>query len=64
MYFVSNVFKCTEARYQKIEKLTLVVIVATRKLRLYFQGYKIFTKTNYHIRQALKNIDLVRRLVS
>lgn len=49
VYFVSKVFRCVEARYQKIEKLVLVIIVMARKLRPYSQGHKIFVKTNYHI---------------
>lgn len=64
MYFVSEVFKGVEARYQKIEKLVLDVIVAVRKLRQYFQGHKILVKTNYPIFQVLKKPDLAGRMVS
>lgn len=49
VYFISKVFRGVGARYQKIEKLALVIIVVARKLRPYFQGHKIFVKTNYHI---------------
>lgn len=64
MYFIRNVFRGAKARYQKIEKLKLVVVVAKRKLRTYFQGHKIFVKTSYHIRQVLKKPNLVRRMIS
>lgn len=45
MYFVIKVFRGAEARYPKIEKLVLVVIVGERKLRPYFHGHKTFVKT-------------------
>lgn len=40
------------------KNLMLVVILATRNLIPHFQGHKIFVKTNYHVRQAPKKIDL------
>lgn len=36
IYFVSKVLKGAEARYQKIERLALAVVVTARKLRQYF----------------------------
>lgn len=36
VYFVSKVFKRVEIRYQKIERLTLTVVVTSRKLKQYF----------------------------
>jgi hypothetical protein len=41
IYFVSKVFKGTELRYQKIERLALAVVTTARMLRLYFQGHGI-----------------------
>lgn len=41
MYFVSKVFKGAEIGYQKIEKLALAVVAATRKLQTYFQGHTL-----------------------
>lgn len=38
VYFVNKVFRGAEARYQKIEKLALSVVIVERKLRPYFQG--------------------------
>lgn len=64
VYFLVKVFKGAEARYQKIEKMALAIIVAVRKLRPYFQGYKIFVNTNYHILQLLKKSYLEGRMVS
>ncbi|MCI30020.1 hypothetical protein A2U01_0051229, partial [Trifolium medium] len=49
MYFVSRVFQGAEVRYQKIEKLSLAVVVTARRLRQYFQSHKITVKTDYPI---------------
>lgn len=49
VYFIRKVFRCAEERYQKIEKLTLAIVVAVRKLCPYFQGHTIFVKTNYPV---------------
>lgn len=63
VYFVSKVFKGIKARYQKFGKLSLV-IVAVRKLRPYFQNYKIFVKTKYLVCQVLKNPNSTGRMVA
>lgn len=47
VYFVSKVFKGVKARYQKIERLSLEVMITTRKLRPYFQEHLVLVKTNY-----------------
>lgn len=63
VYFVSKVFRGAVAHYQKIEKLSLVFVVTTRKLRPYFQGQKIFFKINYHVCQVLKDPYLAGRII-
>jgi hypothetical protein len=55
IYFVSRTFKGAEAKYQKIEKLSLAVILTARKLRQYFQSHKVVVKTNYPIKNVLKS---------
>jgi hypothetical protein len=64
IYFVSRTFKGAEAKYQKIEKLSLAVIVTARKLRHYFQSHKVVIKTGYPIKNVLKKPDLVGRIVA
>jgi hypothetical protein len=49
IYFVSRTFKGAEAKYQKIEKLSLAVIATARKLRRYFQSHKVVVKTSGHM---------------
>ncbi|RDX71781.1 hypothetical protein CR513_48821, partial [Mucuna pruriens] len=43
-----------ERRYQRIEKATLALIITSRRLRTYFQGYNIV---------VLRKLDLVGRMV-
>lgn len=64
MYFVRNKFKGVKARYQKFDKLVMVTVIMNRNLWPYFQGHKILVKINYHVRQVLKKLDMVGRMVS
>ncbi|WJX84068.1 hypothetical protein P8452_66678 [Trifolium repens] len=64
IYFFSRTFKRVEAKYQKIEKPSLAVIVTARKLRQYFQSHKIVVKTDYPIENVLRKPDLAGRMVA
>lgn len=64
VYFVGKVFKGTETRYQKIELLSLAVVITARNLIPYFHGHRVMLKTNYPIRQVLKKLHLTGRMVS
>ncbi|XP_020208119.1 uncharacterized protein LOC109793060 [Cajanus cajan] len=63
IYFVSRVLQGTEVRYQKIEKLTLTIVITARKLRHYFQSYEMVIRTDYPIRQVLQKPDLAGRMM-
>ena len=41
VYYVSQAFQGVESRYQRIEKIAFALIVASRKLRQYFQANPI-----------------------
>jgi hypothetical protein len=64
VYFVSKTLRGAELRYQKLEKLSLAVIVTARRLRQYFQSHKVIVKTDYPIKQVLKKPDLAGRMVA
>jgi ribonuclease HI len=64
VYFVSRTLRGAELRYQKLEKLSLAVIVTARRLRQYFQSHKVIVKTDYPIKQVLKKPDLAGRMVA
>lgn len=64
IYFVNKVLQGDKLRYQKIERLTLAVIITERKLRPIFKGRQIIVTTNYLIKQVLKNLYLAGRMRS
>ncbi|GAU24437.1 hypothetical protein TSUD_364210 [Trifolium subterraneum] len=64
VYFVSRIFRGSEIRYQKIEKLSLAVVTTARRLRHYFQSHKIVVKTDHPIKHVLKKPDLAGRMVA
>jgi hypothetical protein len=64
IYFVSRTFKGAEAKYQKIEKLSLAVVITVRKLRQYFQSHKVVVNTDYPIKKVLRKPGLAGRMVA
>ena len=53
MYYISQAFQEAEARYPMIEKITFALIVASRKLRPYFQANPIIVMTDQSIKKAM-----------
>jgi hypothetical protein len=64
VYFVSKALHEVEGRYPQIEKLAFVLIMASRKLRPYFQAYIIWVLTEYPLRKLMQKLDLSRRLAN
>lgn len=64
VFYVSRVLHSAEIRYSKLEKLAfaLVVVVATRRLRGYFQSHPITVLMYQRLPQVLKKPDHSRRL--
>ena len=53
IYYVSQAFQGAEARYPRIEKINFALIVASRKLRPYFQANPIIVMTDQLIKKAM-----------
>ncbi|RDX78296.1 Retrovirus-related Pol polyprotein from transposon 17.6, partial [Mucuna pruriens] len=53
-----------EKRYKRIEKAALALVVASRRLRPYFQGHLIIVRTDLPIKQVLRKPDLAKRMVT
>ena len=53
IYYISKALQDTETRYPEIEKLTLALVVAARKLWLYFQSHVILVLTCHPLHQIL-----------
>ena len=63
VYYVSQAFQGVEARYPPIEKITFALIVASRKLRPYFQANLIIVMTDQPIKKAMNKPEAAGRMV-
>lgn len=64
IYYVSHVLRNAEVRYPMIEKVAYCLLLASRKLRPYFQGHDVNVYTNHPLRKILHKPDLSGRLVN
>jgi hypothetical protein len=55
VYYVSEVLHEAKTRYLETHKLLYAVLVASRKLRHYFQGHRIVVVTSFPLRAILHN---------
>ena len=53
VYYVSQAFQGAEAKYPRMEKITFAMIVASWKLRPYFQVNSIIIMTNQSIKKEM-----------
>ena len=63
IYYVSQAFQEAESRYPRIEKIAFALIVASRKLRQYFQANPILVMTNQPIRKSMNKPEAAGRMV-
>ena len=62
IYYVSKSLLDAETRYPQLEKLALALIMASRKLRPYFQCHPIVVVTAFPLRNILHKHELSGRL--
>jgi hypothetical protein len=55
VYYVSEVFHEAKTRYLETHKLLYAVLVASRKLRHYFQAHRVVVVTSFPLRAILHN---------
>jgi ribonuclease HI len=53
VYYISKVLDETKTRYLEVHKLLYAVLIASRKLRHYFQAHRISVVTSYPLRAIL-----------
>jgi hypothetical protein len=58
VYFVSKVLTSSKCNMTKLEKITYAVILASRKLRHYFQTHKVRVTSNRGLGELLRNPEL------
>ena len=63
MYYTSQAFQEAEANYPRLEKIAFTLVVASRKLRHYFQAHPIVVMIDQPIRKTMNKIDATRCLV-
>ena len=63
MYFISQAFQGAKAKYPRMEKITFALVVASWKLRPYFQANPIILMTNKPIKKVMNKPEVVGRMV-
>ncbi|XP_052177535.1 uncharacterized protein LOC127791591 [Diospyros lotus] len=63
VYYISKRLVDAETRYTSMEKLAYCLVIASRKLRPYFQAHQIDVLTKYPLRQILQKPDTSGRLL-
>ena len=63
VYYVSQAFQGVESRYPRIEKITFALIVASRKLRQYFQANPILVITVQPIKKSMNKCKAAGRMI-
>ncbi|XP_019455153.1 PREDICTED: uncharacterized protein LOC109356283 [Lupinus angustifolius] len=64
VYFTSKALQGPELKYQKLEKVAYALLVATRRLRQYFQSHTTVVRTNQPIRQIMHKPELAERMIA
>ena len=63
VYYVSQAFQGVESRYPRIEKIAFALIVASRKLRHYFQANPVLVMTDQPIKKSMSKPEAAGRIV-
>jgi hypothetical protein len=62
IYFVSKVLSPSKRNYTEMEKVLYVVLMASRKLRHYFQSYHIIVPSSQPLKDVIRNREATRRV--
>jgi hypothetical protein len=62
VYFISEVLSESKVRYPAVQKLLYAILIASRKLRYYFDEYKITVIADFPLVDILYNQDTTGRI--
>ena len=62
VYYANRALRRAEERYPPMEKLAFELVMATHKLKPYFQAHTVVVLTNRPLRRAMSNPDATERL--
>jgi hypothetical protein len=62
IYFVSKVLSPSKKNYTKLEKVLYDVLMASRKLRHYFQAYHIIVPSSQPLKDIMRNREATGRV--
>jgi ribonuclease HI len=62
IYFVSEVLSTSKKNYTELEKVLYVVLMASRKLRHYFQAYHIIVPSSQPLKVIMRNREATGRV--
>ena len=63
VYYTSRVLEGVEGRYPMMEKLAFALIIASRKLRHYFQAHIINVLTDHPLKKVMNKLEVVGQLI-
>ena len=63
VYFVSSLLQVARSRYSRVQKLIFGLIMASRKLRHYFQAHEIIVITRFPFQRILPYPEATAKIV-
>ena len=61
--YISQAFQGAEAKYQRIKKIAFTLIIASRKLLMYFQANPILVITDQPIKKSMNRPEAAERMI-
>jgi hypothetical protein len=62
LYFISEVLSLSKKNYTELEKVLYAVLMASRKLRHYFQAYHIIVPSSQPLKDIMRNREATGRI--
>jgi ribonuclease HI len=62
VYFVSEVLSLSKKNYTELEKVLYAILMASRKLRHYFQAYHIIVPSSQPLKDIIRNREAIGRV--